>query len=65
MGVLKNGTIVRVTASDYDSRRLQGDLMEVMGYSKSYDSYYLKAYGGQTCCYVEADKLEVVEEKGE
>ena len=65
MSVLKNGTIVKVIASDYDSRRLQGDLMEVMGYSKSYDSYYLKAYGGQTCCYVEADKLEVVEEKGE
>lgn len=59
MGKLENGTIVKVIASDYDTRRLKGDLMVIRGYSKSYDSYYVQAYGGQTCCYIDADKIEV------
>ena len=62
MGQLKNGTIVKVVASDYDTRRLQGDLMEVLGYSKTYDSYYVKAYGGQTCCYLKSQDVVVVDE---
>ena len=63
MGKLENGTIVKVVASDYDTRRLHGDLMVIRGYSKSFDSYYVQAYGGQTCCYIEADKIEVVNGK--
>ena len=67
MDRIENGTLVRVIASDYDSRRLQGDVMVVLGYSKTYDSYYVRAFGGQTCCYIEADKIEVVRDeiKGE
>ena len=60
---LKNGTIIRVTASDYDTRRLQGDLMEILGYSKSYGQYYVKAVGGQTCCYLNEKDIEVVEDE--
>lgn len=63
MGKLENGTIVKVIASDYDTRRLKGDLMVIRGYSKSYDSYYVQAYGGQTCCYIDANKIEVVNSK--
>ena len=61
MEKLKNGTIVKVTASDYDTRRLQGDLMEILGYSKSYDQYYVQAVGGQTCCYLNRKDFEVVD----
>lgn len=63
MGKLENGTIVKVIASDYDTRRLKGDLMVIRGYSKSYDSYYVQAYGGQTCCYLKAQDVVVVDEK--
>ena len=65
MGKLENGTIVKVIASDYDTRRLKGDLMVIRGYSKSYDSYYVQAYGGQTCCYLKAQDVVVVDEGNE
>ena len=60
MDRLENGTIVKVIASDYDTRRLQGDLLVIKGYSKTYNSYYVQAYGGETCCYIDADKIAVV-----
>ena len=60
---IENGTVVKVTASDYDSRRLHGDLLVVKGYSKTYDSYYVQSYEGQTCCFIGADKIEVVDWK--
>lgn len=63
MEKIKVGTVVKVIASDYDTRRLHGDLMVVLGYSKTYDSYYVRSYYGQTCCYLKSTDIEVVNEK--